>query len=50
VSNELWQKDAVSLSKMIREKEVSILEVAKAAVERMEQVDRTIHAFLYPYA
>lgn len=48
MSNELWQKDAVSLSKMIREKEVSALEVAKAAIERMERVDRTIHAFCTP--
>ena len=44
----LWKSDAVALAAAVRAKDVSAVELAKAAQERIEKLDGTLHAFCTP--
>jgi aspartyl-tRNA(Asn)/glutamyl-tRNA(Gln) amidotransferase subunit A len=47
-NSELWKKDAVSLAKDVREKKLSAVEVAEAALQRMDSLDKELHAYCTP--
>jgi aspartyl-tRNA(Asn)/glutamyl-tRNA(Gln) amidotransferase subunit A len=44
----LWKTDAVALAAAVRAKDVSAVELAKAALGRIEKLDGTLHAFCTP--
>ncbi len=47
MSSELIRKTAAELAELIRSKEVSAVEVAQAHLERIDEVDGAVHAFLH---
>lgn len=46
--NELARLPAITLARMVRDKEISAIEVAEAAIRRMEKLEPHIHAFCVP--
>lgn len=47
-ANDICRLDAVTLSHLIQSKELSPVEVTEAALERMSQLEPTVHAFCTP--
>ena len=47
-ANEICAMDAVTISNKVRAKELSPVEVVNAALERMEKLEPTLHAFCTP--
>ena len=47
-ANEICRLDAVSLTQLIRSKQVSPVEVVEAVIERMQQLEPILHAFCTP--
>jgi aspartyl-tRNA(Asn)/glutamyl-tRNA(Gln) amidotransferase subunit A len=43
-----WKSDAATLAGAVRQKQVSAVELAKAALARVEKLDPTLHAFCTP--
>jgi len=43
-----WKSDAATLAAAVRNKDVSAVELAKAALERVAKLDPTLHAFCTP--
>jgi len=43
---DLWQQTGAALAGMIRKREVSSAEVTESVIERMEEVEESIHAFV----
>lgn len=46
--SEFWKADAVTLAAAVRGRKVSAVELAKAALQRVEKLDGTLHAFCTP--
>src|SRR5665647_3371294 len=47
-SNEICRMDAVHLAGLIRTKQLSAVDVTRAVIERMDQLDPHLHAFCTP--
>jgi aspartyl-tRNA(Asn)/glutamyl-tRNA(Gln) amidotransferase subunit A len=47
-SNEICRMDAVQLASLIRSKQLSAVEVTRAVIERMDQLEPHLHAFCTP--
>ncbi|HEY4042508.1 MAG TPA: amidase family protein, partial [Rhodopila sp.] len=43
-----WKNDAATLAAAVRRKEVSAVELARAALVRVEKLDTVLHAFCTP--
>lgn len=46
--SQFWKSDAVTLATAVRDRKVSAVELAKAALERVEKLDGALHAFCTP--